>query len=69
MSWVEQNSGHYHGHYQSSCSAGSSKIKIRASSCNKSQSALLHDEVRILIFDDPAEEEDWQNPVLEDFGG
>jgi hypothetical protein len=38
-----------------SCSAGSSKIKIRTSSRNKAQSALLRDEVRIWIFDDPAE--------------
>ena len=47
---------------QSSCSAGSSKIKIRTSSCSKANLALLHDEVRILIFDDPAEQEDWQRP-------
>jgi hypothetical protein len=26
--------------------------------CNKAQLALLHDEVRILIFDDPAEQEE-----------
>jgi hypothetical protein len=24
--------------------------------------ALCHDEVRILIFDDPAEQDDWQRP-------
>jgi hypothetical protein len=41
------------GHCLLSFSAGSSKIKIRTSSCNKAQWALLHDEVRILIFDDP----------------
>ena len=38
-----------------SCSAGSSKIKIRTSSSHKAQLALWLDEVRILIFDDPAE--------------
>ena len=27
--------------------------------------ALVHDEVRILIFDDPAEQEDWQRPLRE----
>ena len=32
-----------------------SKIKSRTSSYNKDQSALFRDEVRILIFDDPAE--------------
>jgi hypothetical protein len=32
-----------------------SKIKIRTSSCNKAQLALLQNEVRILIFDDPFE--------------
>jgi hypothetical protein len=50
------------GFCQSSSSAGSSKIKIRTSSCNKPKSALLHDEVQILIFDEPAEHEDWQVP-------
>ena len=30
---------------------------------------LCHDEVRILIFDDPAELEKSQRPFLEDFGG
>ena len=39
-----------------------SKIKIRTSSCNKAQLALLHDEVRILIFDDPAEQEERKCP-------
>ena len=34
-----------------------SKIKIQTSSRNKAQLALLRDEVRILIFDDPAENE------------
>jgi hypothetical protein len=43
-----------------SFTAGSSKIKIRTSSRNKAQLALLHDEVRISIFDDPAELEAWQ---------
>ena len=47
MSWLEQN----FGRCDVSCSAGSSKIKIRTLSCNKAQLALLHDEVRILIFD------------------
>jgi hypothetical protein len=36
-------------------SAGSSKVKIRTSSPYKAQLALYGDEVRILIFDDPAE--------------
>ena len=35
-------------------SAVSSKIKIRTSSRHKAQLALWRDEVRILIFDDPA---------------
>ena len=39
-----------------------SKIKIRTSSRNKAQLALLRDEVRILIFDDPAENERGQCP-------
>jgi len=38
-----------------SFSAGSSKIKIRTSSRHKANLALWRDEVRILIFDDPAE--------------
>jgi hypothetical protein len=40
-----------------SSSEGSSKIKIRTSSWHKAQLDLdlCHDEVRILIFDDPAE--------------
>ena len=46
-SWAKQNLEHF----RSSCSAGSSKIKIRTSSCNKASWALLHDEVRIFIFD------------------
>ena len=45
-----------------SSSAGSSKIKIRISSCSKARLALLHDEVGILIFDDPAELERAQCP-------
>jgi hypothetical protein len=52
------------GRCQLSSSAGSSKIKIRTSSCSKANLALLHDEVRILIFDDPAELESWQRPVM-----
>jgi hypothetical protein len=36
-------------------SAGSSKIKIRTSSPYKAKLALYGDEVRILIFEDPAE--------------
>jgi hypothetical protein len=43
-------------------SAGSSKIKIRTSSRSKSPIALLRDEVRILIFDDHAEQETSQRP-------
>ena len=39
-----------------------SKIQIRTSSCNKVWSALLHDEVRVWIFDDPAEQEPRQCP-------
>jgi hypothetical protein len=55
-SWAEQN----WGRCQSSCSAGSSKIKIRTSSRHKAQLALLVclDEVRILIFDCMTENED-----------
>ena len=47
------------GRWQSSCSAGSSKIKIRTSLAYKSNWA---NEARILIFDDPAEQEDRQCP-------
>jgi hypothetical protein len=43
------------GRCQSCGSAGSSKIKIRTSSPYKDQLALYGDEVRFLIFDDPAE--------------
>ena len=50
------------GRCRSYSSAGSSKIKIRTSSRNKLNLALLRDEVRILIFDDPAELESWQRP-------
>ena len=39
-----------------------SKIKIRTSSRHKAQLALCLDEVRILIFDDPAEQEESQRP-------
>jgi hypothetical protein len=45
-----------------SSSAESWKIKIRTSSCNKINQALLHYEVRIFIFDDPAELEESQRP-------
>ena len=45
-----------------SSSAGSWKIKIRTSSLHKANGALCHDEVRILIFDDPAELEKPQRP-------
>jgi hypothetical protein len=50
------------GRCRSYSSAGSSKIKVRTSSRHKAQLALLHDEVRILIFDDPAELEKSQRP-------
>jgi hypothetical protein len=43
------------GHCGFYTSAGSSKIKIWTSSCSKANLALLHAEVKILIFDDPAE--------------
>jgi hypothetical protein len=45
------------GRCRLSCSAGSSKTKIRTSSRHKPNLALGRDEVRILIFDDPAEQE------------
>ena len=45
-----------------SFSAGSSKIKIQTSSRHKANLALWRDEVRILIFDDPAEQERGQRP-------
>jgi hypothetical protein len=45
-----------------SFSAGSSKIKIRTSSRHKANLALWREEVRILIFDDPAENERGQHP-------
>ena len=48
-----------------SLSAGSSKIKIGTSSPYKANLALYDDEVRILIFDDPAENERGQRPELE----
>jgi hypothetical protein len=47
-----------------SFSAGSSKIKIRTSSRHRANLALWRDEVRILIFDDPAENERGQRPVM-----
>jgi hypothetical protein len=37
-----------------------SKFGLCHANCNKAQLALLHDEVRILIFDDPAELEESQ---------
>ena len=49
---------------QFSCSAGSSKIKIRTSLANKYNFA---NEAQILIFDDPAEQEDWQCPQFRSF--
>jgi hypothetical protein len=60
-SWVKRN----WGRCDSSCSVGSSKIKIRTSSWHKALLALCHDEVRILIFDDPAELEELQRPPRE----
>ena len=45
--------------------AGSSKIKIRTSSHHKANCALWRDEIRILIFDDPAELEESQRPPRE----
>jgi hypothetical protein len=39
-----------------------SKIKIRTSSANKYHRALVANEVRVLIFDDPAEEKQAQRP-------
>ena len=53
------------GRCDSYSSAGSSKIKIQTSSPYKAQLALYGDEVRILIFDDPAENERGQRPELE----
>ena len=50
------------GRRKSFCSVGSSKIKIRTSSRHKAKLALWRDEVRILIFDDPAELYEWQRP-------
>ena len=52
------------GRCQSSCSAGSSKIKIWTSSRHKARRSLYGDEVRILIFDDPGELGDSQRPVI-----
>jgi hypothetical protein len=43
------------GRCQAFRSAGSSKIKIRTSPWHKDKSALCHGEVRILVFDGPAE--------------
>jgi hypothetical protein len=47
------------GRRQSSCSAGSSKIKIQTSLAYKTNWA---NEARILIFDDPTKQEDWHCP-------
>ena len=58
LSWEEQNLGRC----DSSSSAGSSKIKNRTSSCNKANRALLHDEVRFLIFDSMTENQASQRP-------
>jgi hypothetical protein len=52
-----------------SSSAVSSKIKIRTFPRHKTKLTLWRDEVQILIFDDLAELEKPQRPVLEDFGG
>ena len=52
------------GRCQSSCSAGSSKIKIRTSLAYKS---IRANEAQISIFDDPAEQEDWQCPQFRSF--
>ena len=52
------------GRCRSYSSARSSKIKIRTSSCNKANLASLQDEVRILIFDDPAELYERKRPQL-----
>jgi hypothetical protein len=46
-------------------SAGSSKIKIRTSSRHNAKFALCLDEVRILIFDDPAKNERGERPRLQ----
>jgi hypothetical protein len=46
-----------------------SEIKIRTSSLHKTNLALCGDEVRIVIFDDPAEREQPQRPFLEALGG
>jgi hypothetical protein len=61
LNWKEQN----WVHCQSSWSAESSKIKILTSSGSKAGLAVLHDEVRNLIFDDPAEQDDLQRPPRE----
>ena len=50
------------GRYPISFSVIRSKIKIRTSSRNKAQIALLRGKVRILIFDDPAENERGKRP-------
>ena len=50
------------GRYEFFSLVGSSKIKIRTSSPYKANLALYGDEVRILIFDDPAELQESQRP-------
>jgi hypothetical protein len=50
------------GRYDFYRSAGSSKINLRTASRHNAQLALWRDEVRILIFDDPAELEKPQRP-------
>ena len=50
------------GRCRSYSSARSSKIKIRTSSRNQAQLALLRDEVRILVFDRMTENYDPQRP-------
>mgnify|MGYP006970192211 CR=1 FL=1 len=51
LSWLKRNLGRC----QAPSSGGPSKIKIRTSPWHKADLALCHGEVRILIFDDPAE--------------
>jgi hypothetical protein len=62
-SWAKRNSGRC----GSSSSEGSSKIKIRTPSWHRANCNLFdlcHDEVRILIFDNPAELEKQQLVVM-----
>ena len=52
------------GRCRSSCSAGASKIKIRTSLADKYN---FSNKARILIFHDPAEQEDWKRPQFRFF--